>query len=147
MDTDQQPCFQNNHPGRFIANWKYPITWADIFGFDVIFKPIRYLLRNEDHFVFATAFWFPQQYFSFVDVIGHDAQDLADPHRAPRHQFQHYAVSDIAGSEYNFIHRFLIQDVELRFDLYAKQLAQHGRITWVVEIRIYIVFGKIEKGR
>jgi hypothetical protein len=93
----------------------------------------------------ASAFWLSQEDFPLGNIIGNDFQDFPDSHRTACHQFQNQPVSHLVGPKDDFIHGFLFQDVKLGFYLCAEQLAQHRRIAWVDEIRIEVVFGKIEK--
>lgn len=145
MNSDQIPGLLNHRPGSFITDWKYPIMLADILSFDILFKAISDLLRDEYHFSLSAAFRRPQQQFSFNNIIGSKFQHLTDTHSTASHQFEHETIPGLCGPKDDFIHGLLFQSIPMNFHLWPVQLAQYLGVAWVDEIRNDVVFDKVEK--
>ena len=94
----------------------------------------------------TAAFRLSQEDFPLGYVVGNDVSKLPRfaSHRVPSVP-ESTGSGHLAGPKNDFIHGFLFEDVKLGFYLRAEQLAQHGRIARVDQIRIEIVFGEIEK--
>ena len=120
---------------------------ADILSFDILFKAISDLLRDEYHFNLLAAFRLPQQQFSFKNIIGSKFQHLTDTHSTASHQFEHQTIPGLCGPKDDFIHGVLFQNIPMSFHLWTVQLAQYIGVTRTDEIRDDVVFNKVEECR
>ena len=113
MNPDQITGLFNNDPGGSVGYRKNPIIGFDPIVTDIFLEPIRDFLGQEGNLRFFAAFGIPDDSLPVFDILGCEFQDLADPHAAPCHEFEHQPISWISGSENDFIDHILFQDLEL----------------------------------
>jgi hypothetical protein len=77
--------------------------------------------------------------FAVLEIPQSEFQDLADPHTAPGHQFQHHPVPGLGGPKNDLVHRLFFDDFPFRGHALPLELADHGRIARIYKAVLQIV--------
>jgi hypothetical protein len=80
-----------------------------------------------------------------LDIHWPDFQNFSDSHPTPRHKLQHDPIPRLHGSENDFIHQILFDNLPLLGRALAKHFPQHCRIAGVLDFGINRVLEEVEE--
>ena len=85
--------------------------------------------------------------FAVLQIAQSQFQHFTDTHTTTGHQFKNQSITNLGGSEDDFIDGFLLDDFPSQRYPFPIQLPNHGPVAWVPEFGIDVVAHEIEKGR
>jgi len=139
-------CLLDHCPGCFVRYGEDPLVRLNSIFPDVFFEPVSHLLRDEYILPLFAAFGVPKGQFPVVDIHCSQFQDLAHPHAASGHQFQHETIPQFGRCKDDFVNDIFFDDLPGDDGSYPEHLPHHWVVAGIAEIGIDIRSDEVEEG-
>jgi hypothetical protein len=92
MNAHNTASFGHHFFRGLITYWENALMGLNPFSPDIVLKPIRESLGDEDEFMLSAIFWDSECQSPLIDIFGNKFQNFTDPHPASCHQFKHQSI-------------------------------------------------------
>ena len=122
----QDAGLSGHDPGGGIGDGENPLIAVYGPALEVILQPVGQLFRDENQLRYLAAFGISDGELLILHIHGSKLQNLAHPHAAPGHEFQHQTVSYFGGAEDDLVDGFFLMDLPARQFPWPKEFLEHG---------------------